>query len=52
MATDNYIEKYLPFALQNLISKNVLNMLPQQVRQLDEHGREIQIDYTGLSETE
>lgn len=32
-STDNFIEKYLPFMIQNLISKNVLNMLPEPMKE-------------------
>ena len=28
-ATDNYIEKYLPFKMQTLISKNMLSFIQQ-----------------------
>ena len=27
LATDNYIEKYLPFNMQNLISENIMTIL-------------------------
>ena len=29
-ATDNYIEKYLPFTLQNMVSKNILTILSKK----------------------
>jgi hypothetical protein len=40
-ATDNFIEKYLPFTIQNMISKNILRILPTSLRTHDDEGIEI-----------
>ena len=31
-ATDNYVEKYLPFVVQGLISENVISTLPRPLQ--------------------
>lgn len=44
-ATENYIEKYLPFTIQNMISRNIYEVLPNpQVKTTDEFGDQL-LDY-------
>ena len=44
-STDNYIDKYLPFMVQNMISQNMFCVLPKPRRQtIDENGQRIEFD--------
>jgi hypothetical protein len=42
LATDNYIEKYLPFKIQNMVSESLLSFLE---RETDAHKRFKQFEY-------